>query len=117
MKNPKLIIGIVAIVVLLIIFYLVYKNSKRTITDKKGTTIQQAGIFDSFMAFFQPKPSGTSGGGGGGFSEAWCKLFPKSKGCKPAIDPSDCYNKTGSHPGCLSSKIGYNCDGEKDSFC
>lgn len=88
MKNPKLIIGIVAILVLFIIFYLVYKNSKKVTKEVKGTTVQQAGFFDSLLNLFNPKPSS---GSGSNAQTIWCQLFPKS--CQSNVSlKCDCKN-------------------------
>ena len=103
MKNPKLVIGIIAIILLIIILVVVVMNSKKVTTTKGGTTVQQAGFFDSIMALFQPKGTSTSGGGGGGVQTTWCKIFPKSKGCKNTY--------------CDCNKPGFAKDGVSDSLC
>lgn len=104
MKNPKLVIGIIAIVVLLIIFFVVLANSKKKTTDKSGNTVQQAGLFDSFLALFQPKGTSTSSGAGTGLGDAWCKIFPKSC-CKPGTGYCNC------------CKPGFANDGTADTNC
>ena len=106
MKNPKLVIGIIAIVVLLIIFFIVFSNSKKTVVTKSGTSVQQAGFFDSLMALLQPKGTSTNSGTskGGGLASAWCAVFPKSKGCQPASN-------------CDPNKIGWNLQGFPDTNC
>lgn len=98
MKNPKLIIGIIAIVILLIIFFVVYKNSKRVTTKSTEVNTQQASFWDAISNLFNPK-EGTSSGGG---QSTWCKIFPKS--CKPKKY-------------CDCSKPGFAIDGIADSLC
>ena len=100
MKNPKLIIGIVVILVLLIIFYLVYKNSKKITTVKTGTSVQQAGLFDTLINLFKPKPKGTGTESDG--EPFYCKIFPKLCGHKKYCD---CENP------------GYTTDGDISSLC
>lgn len=102
MKNPKLVIGIIAIVVLVIILVVVIANSKKVTTKKGGTTVSQAGLGDWIMNLFEPKGTSTSGGGGGGVQNAWCKIFPKSKSCKKPFD-CDCENPGYDNSGDLRS--------------
>lgn len=102
MKNPKLVIGIVAIVVLLIIFFIIYKNSKKVVVTKSGTTVTQASLLDTLSNLFSPKPktgtdSSTTSGG-----NALCKIFPKL--CAPKKY-------------CDCKKPGFASDGAADSLC
>jgi len=101
MKNPKLVIGIIAIVVLLIIFIVIYNNSKRVVTTKSGTSVQQAGLWETVMGIFG-SVQGTKTGTTSNVQSVWCKIFPKS--CAPKKY-------------CDCSKPGFASDGKTDSLC
>lgn len=120
MKNPKLIIGIVAIIVLLIIFFIIFRYSRTTTRVVGGTTVQQQGFFQSLVSLFQPKGTST-GGGAQAAASLFCQIFPKACGqgtkCDPMYSKSiygdcDCYNGQ-----CSSSNIGYDCQGNKTTYC
>ena len=106
MKNPKLVIGIIAILVLLIIFFLVYKNSKKVTTEKGGTSVQQGSFLDSILSTLGvggSKSTSNSGGGGNVVSALLCKINPKS--CPPKPFDCDCKNP------------GYDIQGDLRSTC
>ena len=101
MKNPKIIIGIIAIIALLIIFYFVYKSSQKTVTSQQGTTVTQPSLLDSIVNIFtSPQGTGTSASGGG--TPFYCKIFPKL--CAPKTY-------------CDCKKPGFASDGVADSLC
>lgn len=97
MKNPKLIIGIIAIIALLIILWIVYKSSQERVVKPGTTTVQQAGFFDTLLKLFEKKGTATTTGG----DPFYCKIFPKL--CKQKY--------------CDCSNPGYAVDGVKDSLC
>ena len=77
--------------------------------------------FITYAATAKTTTTNTTGGGSvttpglGGFIKnplGWIKdLFGGGN------NSSDCYNPTATHSGCLSSRPGYNCKGELDSYC
>lgn len=102
MKNPKLVIGILAIVILLIILVVVFVNSKRTVVTKTGTTVTQAGFLDTLVDIFTPT-TGTSTGTSGSGAKAFCKIFPKVCGEKKGY--------------CNCRKPGLTIEGVTDPIC
>ena len=89
MKNPKLVIGIIAIIALVIIFYLLLRNSQRVTTVQGGTTVTQPNFFDTLANLFNPKGTSTSTSAGQPF---YCKIFPKLCDNNYDIKTCDCKN-------------------------
>ena len=116
MKNPKLIIGIVVILILIIVLIVGLSSAKAASRNPNyipnpnqpnQNNLTQQGLFETISGWFTPKQTS----GAGASENPLCKIFPR-------LCPNpDCYNRTKDHVGCLSSKPGYNCKGEQDSYC
>lgn len=98
MDNKRIGLIIVALIFLGFIAYAATAKTTRTISEGGGsvTTPGLGGFIKNPFGWIKD----LFGGGGGSNNSG-----------------SDCYNPTATHPGCLSSRPGYNCKGELDSYC